>query len=255
MKARIASLLSLLCMALLVAHTKVPEENRYEVASRQCVLVDTVDGSGSGFVFHRTDPAGHVRAFVWTAAHVVKAAMNPTIQIWHGRKSIDFPGHVIALNEELDVALIAVEGDAAKLPRRSAKFASAEPLRLGDPMFVIGSPYGYGFFNTVSFGRMSRINVIESPKWHWRITDQYTATIFPGNSGGPAYNDSGEVVGIVVGGLWPNINVFVPVRQIEAWSHLQHVEWAVRGERCPNFAPYDLPGILVDPEPVFSHSL
>ncbi len=76
-----------------------------------------------------------------------------------------------------------------------ARFATVEP-KIGDPIYVVGSPYGPDFFNTVSKGILSGIN-----RTHHRLRGslrvyQTDAAILPGNSGGPWFNSAGEIVAI-----------------------------------------------------------
>ncbi len=80
------------------------------------------------------------------------------------------------------------------IPGTSARFATVEPV-VGDPVYVVGSPYGPDFFNTVSKGILSGINRI-----HYRLRSlrvyQTDAAILPGNSGGPWFNSNGEIIAI-----------------------------------------------------------
>ena len=76
---------------------------------------------------------------------------------------------------------------------RSARFGLSERLRVGDWVLAIGNPFGFG--GTVTAGIVSALDrdINSGPYDHYIQTD---ASINRGNSGGPLFNISGEVVGI-----------------------------------------------------------
>jgi S1-C subfamily serine protease len=89
---------------------------------------------------------------------------------------------VIASSVPLDLALLWV-------PRHSGQGKFIEPISRatdGEPVFVIGHPEGLKY--TLSTGLVSglRDEII-----------QISAAISPGNSGGPVYDDHGDLIGIV----------------------------------------------------------
>jgi len=92
---------------------------------------------------------------------------------------------VIARHKDLDLALLWV-------PRDNGTAVFAEPIANaakvsdGESIFVIGHPEGLRF--TLSTGIISRTDF---------KTIQMSAPVSPGNSGGPVFDDRGELVGIV----------------------------------------------------------
>ncbi|HUI52447.1 MAG TPA: serine protease [Terriglobales bacterium] len=103
---------------------------------------------------------------------------------------------VIARHKNLDLCLIW-------LPRESGSGEFVQPVEPkkeiseGENIFVIGHPQGLRF--TLSTGIISRTD---------RDAIQLTAPVSPGNSGGPVYDDRGNLVGVVTSmidrGLSPN---------------------------------------------------
>ncbi len=93
------------------------------------------------------------------------------------------------LYKDQDVAILHFNKD---LKAVSAKFATSEP-KIGDAIYVVGSPYGGTWFNTVTKGILSgknrRTGRIARVKLY-----QTDAAILPGNSGGPWFNSKGELV-------------------------------------------------------------
>jgi len=125
-----------------------------------------------------------------TAHHVVdgpewKAARNVSRILIATTSGTWGAGDVIARHKQLDLALLWV-------PRDSGEGTFAEPIAKsgevadGEPIFVIGHPEGLRF--TLSTGIISRTDF---------STIQMSAPVSPGNSGGPVFDDRGELVGIV----------------------------------------------------------
>jgi len=77
------------------------------------------------------------------------------------------------------------------------------PPRAGDQLLLLGSPYG--LYGTVTTGIVSRVTA---------RAIQTDAAANPGNSGGPALDKEGHVVGVLVAGGGENINFAVPIRLV-----------------------------------------
>ena len=88
----------------------------------------------------------------------------------------------------------------ASLPAESltpAVFGDSGAVRVGEPVFAIGNPFGLGF--TVTSGIISGLGRESdgAPGGHSiRGVLQTDAAVNPGNSGGPLFNARGQVVGI-----------------------------------------------------------
>jgi S1-C subfamily serine protease len=217
------------------------KQNRYEQAARETVLLSVNPGLGSGVAIRRTDPTGAIRWFAWTAAHVVDKTDRLEVKIFdkHNQGKV-FPAKVIARNETLDVALVSL--DVAP-PIQPAVFNFVTP-ELGQEIFVVGSPYGPSYFNRISFGRVSGLDEkLDLENWHWGRCDLFSGPVFPGNSGGPVFDNEGKVLGLVVARS-AVISIYVPVRYIVVWADGAGLAWALRGDSCP--APvgeFDVPPV------------
>ena len=64
-------------------------------------------------------------------------------------------------------------------------------VREGDTAFTIGNPLGLE--RSTAQGMVSKVN----RNFSGRLYIQTTAPISPGNSGGPLFNDRGEIVGVI----------------------------------------------------------
>ncbi len=102
---------------------------------------------------------------------------------------------MLGSDARIDLALLK----SNKTYPRFAAFRGGRGIRAGDDIVVTGFPY-YGLVLSdinVSKGIVSAL----SGRSDDRRTIQITAPIQPGNSGGPVLDNSGNVVGVVVGKL------------------------------------------------------
>lgn len=134
---------------------------------------------GSGFIVSSN-------GVILTNAHVVKGAQEVTVKLTDRR---EFKAKVIGTDHQTDIAVLKI--NANNLP--TVKIGDPNATRVGEPVLAIGSPYG--FENTATSG-------IVSAKSRSLPDDTYVpfiqtdAAVNPGNSGGPLFNDRGEVIGI-----------------------------------------------------------
>uniref|UniRef100_A0A061SEI7 Protease do-like 9-like n=1 Tax=Tetraselmis sp. GSL018 TaxID=582737 RepID=A0A061SEI7_9CHLO len=101
---------------------------------------------------------------------------------------------VLAVGTECDIALLTVEDNAFWEGIQTVRFGSLPHLQ--DSVTVIGFPIG-GDTMSVTQGVVSRIEVTAYSHGATELLGiQIDAAINSGNSGGPAFNESGECVGI-----------------------------------------------------------
>lgn len=149
-----------------------------------------VQGMGSGFII---SPDG----LVLTNAHVVRHADEVTVKLTDRR---EFKARVLGVDAMTDVALLKI--DAKNLPAVSLASSGssdsgtgnpASPMRVGDWVMAVGSPFG--FDNTVTAGVISATQRA-MPGTGFVPYIQTDVAINPGNSGGPLVNLRGEVIGM-----------------------------------------------------------
>lgn len=99
-------------------------------------------------------------------------------------------GTVLAAATQSDIALLKVNADR---PLPTVRFGDSDELRPGDPVYVIGNPFGFG--STVTSGIVSALDR-ETPESGAGSFIQIDAALNRGNSGGPVFNRHGEVVAI-----------------------------------------------------------
>ena len=138
-----------------------------------------VRGEGSGFIVSAD-------GIILTNAHVVDKAQVVTVKLTDRR---EFRAKVLGVDKMTDVAVIKIE--AKDLP--TVRLGNPSQTKVGEPVLAIGSPFG--FENTATSG-------IVSAKGRALPDDNYVpfiqtdVAVNPGNSGGPLFNEEGEVIGI-----------------------------------------------------------
>lgn len=142
-------------------------------------------GLGSGFVISGD-------GLVVTAAHVVQIADAVVVRYLSGETA---PALIVASDPQADVALIRVEWMPPGTPVLT--LGDSDLVEVGDQIFVVGAPMGMS--HTLSVGYVSARR--SSPALFGGLEPvellQTDAVINRGNSGGPMFNLSGEVIGVV----------------------------------------------------------
>ncbi len=143
--------------------------------------------SGSGFIISAD-------GLVVTNNHVVENAQNINIIDENGEEHV---ATLVGTDRRTDLALLRIEG-AKDLP--FVEFADTD-VRVGDWVVAVGNPFGLG--GTVTAGIVSaRGRDISANSYGDFI--QIDAAINGGNSGGPTFNLSGQVVGVNTAIFSPN---------------------------------------------------
>ncbi|MBK7862257.1 MAG: trypsin-like peptidase domain-containing protein [Archangiaceae bacterium] len=139
-------------------------------------------GTGSGVLLHEG-------GFVVTAAHVVEQAEMIELEYKDGSKT---EAHVVTLSRTEDLALLKAE----KVPKGvvAPPLADSDKLKVGQLVFAVGTPQN--FPHTLSAGVISSVRNEPAKGLTPGHVIQTDAAMNPGNSGGPLFNDRGEVVGI-----------------------------------------------------------
>src|SRR5215467_6361588 len=132
-----------------------------------------LEANEKGYLFAT---ARHVIALgSWSVKDKHKALLSLASGIWSDAE-------VIARHTNLDLVLVWV-------PRHSGNADFVQPIakaKEGEAIFVIGHPEGLKY--TLSTGIISRLE---------NSTLQISAPISPGNSGGPVYDQQGNLLGVV----------------------------------------------------------
>lgn len=159
---------------------------------------------GSGFFI---SPDG----YAVTNNHVVNNAQSVEISTGDGST---YSAKVVGTDPKTDLALIKVDG---RNDFPAVSFADQDP-RVGDWVLAVGNPYGLG--GTVTAGIISaRGRDIGSGPYDDFL--QVDAPVNKGNSGGPAFDESGHVVGVTTAIYSPSggsigIGFAIPAETVKA---------------------------------------
>ncbi|HML11086.1 MAG TPA: DegQ family serine endoprotease [Stellaceae bacterium] len=143
---------------------------------------------GSGFII---DADGHIV----TNKHVVGDASKVEVTLQNGDK---YTAKIIGSDARTDLAVLKI--DAGK-PLPYVSFGDSDAAQIGDWVVAVGNPFGLG--GSVTTGIISaRGRDIHTGQFDDFL--QIDAPINRGNSGGPTFNLSGQVVGINTAIYSPN---------------------------------------------------
>jgi S1-C subfamily serine protease len=144
--------------------------------------------TGTGFLFGSQD-------YIITNYHVVKGTSEVTVKFTNG-ESIN--ATVVARDTQNDIAVLKLT-KSPSFQSREMKFGDSSRVRMGDKVFTIGYPHigTMGLNPKYTEGVISAVTGIRDNP----TVFQTTVPIQPGNSGGPLFNEKGEVVGLTTSSL------------------------------------------------------
>ncbi len=181
--------------------------------------------AGTGFMFGAKD-------YVITNWHVVRGTKNIKVKFLNGEK---IKAEVLLKNSKNDIVFLKLER-SPQLPPSNFKIGDSSKVRMGDKVFTIGYPAHWVMGQNPKYteGVVNALSGIKDDSTVFQISVQ----IQPGNSGGPLFNQNGEVIGITQAALDPNIAV-------GAFGTLpQNVNYAIKSSHIKNLLPM-LPEALV----------
>ena len=124
--------------------------------------------------------------YLLTNRHVIDDASRITITL-NDRRELD--ATLVGSDERTDIALLKVNG--ASFPE--LKIGDSNQLKVGEPVLAIGSPFGFDYSASAGIVSAKSRNMSGETSVPFIQTD---AALNPGNSGGPLFNQRGEVVGV-----------------------------------------------------------
>lgn len=182
------------------------KENESKVAYIQVRGLHS-DRVGSGFLYN-------TKGDIITNAHVVDDAYEIIVKMWDGKQG---KGEVIGINTDKDIALVRVPELVGRTPMKVDAETKADA---GEQILALGNPYGYE--KTVTPGLVSGIR---EDKGNSSYLYQISASVSPGNSGGPLVRlDNGAAIGIVSAQRKDdnNVSFSIPLTQVmpmfQQWS-------------------------------------
>jgi len=135
---------------------------------------------GSGFII---DASG----IIVTNNHVIEGADEINVIL---QDNTSLKATLIGRDERTDVAVLQVHSEK---PLPAVKFGDSDTARVGDWVIAIGNPFGLGGSVTAGIVSARGRDIRQGPYDDFIQTD---AAINRGNSGGPLFDMSGNVIGI-----------------------------------------------------------
>lgn len=180
-----------------------------------------ISSTGSGVIFAE-DSMTDGYAYLFTNAHVVEGSSEIEILLYNG---ILVKGALIGYDRNEDVAVVKI---AKRSDYSIATLRKSSTLKIGEEILTVGSPLGEKYSETATSGIISNLNIAitpdNSPVDLYLI--QIDAALNPGNSGGPLFDNAGNLIGIntiklLKSGTTTNIESFnyaIPISHFELVS-------------------------------------
>ncbi len=163
-----------------------------------------VKSTGTGFVVSSN-------GYIVTNHHVINNNNKIFVDVAVNGETKTYEATVIQKDEQNDIAIIKIKDPAFNIEKIKYSFAESGALNIGAPVFTIGFPLalsGMGKEAKYTDGKVSA-----KTGYNGAINSfQTTIPIQPGNSGGPVFNEKGQVVGIAFAGIRSADNVSYAVK-------------------------------------------
>ncbi len=161
------------------------------------VTVRTPSGHGSGFVLSDD-------GYIITNYHVIAGSRTVLVVT----EEAEYQAAVMHSNAARDVALLKItdEHDLQPLP------LSRTAAILSETLYVVGTPLSEKLSFSITKGILSAQRMIDDKRFY-----QTDAAVTHGNSGGPVFNQYGNVIAITVSGIEGgavNINYLIPIEDV-----------------------------------------
>ena len=215
-----------------IPSTKVPktipkQSSRTQKTPQPLAKEKQIFSIGTGFVFGSS-------GYILTNYHVVRGAKTITIKFQNGER---VTAELITKDSQNDIAYLKPKS-IPNIRTMNLSLADSSSVRLGDKVFTLGYPiatvlgenlkYSEGVINSLS-------GVGDDPK-----VFQISIPTQSGNSGGPLFNEHGEVIGIVSSSL-----DVVKTQQVMGITP-QNVNFAIKSSLVKNMLSM-LPDTLISP--------
>lgn len=161
---------------------------KYEVASSEIISKNRPTGggkigSGTGFAITSS-------GYIATNYHVIKGANKIMVKGINGDLHQSYPAQVIVSDKNNDLAILKIDKWIGTIPYGM----KLDKLGVAEEVYAYGYPLTTLLGDELKFtdGRISSSTGMDNdPRYY-----QHTASLQPGNSGGPLFNKYGNIVGI-----------------------------------------------------------
>jgi S1-C subfamily serine protease len=142
--------------------------------------------TGTGFLLNR-------EGYVVTNFHVIEGTKHIMVRGINGDFEKAYPFTAVLTDTENDIAILKPEISFLRLNNPSYGFTDAE-IPVGSSVFALGYPMRASMGDEIKLtnGIISALSGFQGNPSEY----QTTASVSPGNSGGPLFNEQGNVIGI-----------------------------------------------------------
>jgi S1-C subfamily serine protease len=149
-----------------------------------------IKSTGSGFFIHKN-------GYIATNHHVIDKAKSIQVEVKMGNTSVNYNAKVQMVDKTNDLAILKIEDSKfVPLPLLPYQIKRDGLAEVGSSVFTLGYPLALnGMGKEVKFtdGKVSSRTGYEQNINSY----QTTVPVQPGNSGGPLFNDQGQLVGVI----------------------------------------------------------
>jgi serine protease Do len=172
-------------------------------------------GIGAGTIWHSD-------GLVITNAHVASSRDKERKLRVMLQSGLSYPAQIIAIDTERDIAALAIE--AHDLP--AIAIGSSADLQAGEWLMASGHPWGIldALTAGVVIGTGEKLPEVGDDK-NWIALDM---KMRPGHSGGPLFNEAGEIVGINTMIRGPEVSFAVPVDEVKSFLNERIGDFVLR---------------------------
>ncbi len=172
-----------------VSAQKLSFNEIFDKCSPSVVGIKSFDGKSSDSYSWGSGIVVSSDGYILTNTHVIDEGKSATVQLSDGST---FDAKLVGADSQSDVAILKIEA-AGLTP---AVFASSKNIRTGDAVCAIGNPLSPDYSLTMTSGIISATSREVSYNGAVMNLLQTDTSINEGNSGGPLFNDRGQVIGI-----------------------------------------------------------
>lgn len=161
----------------------------FQKCSPSVVGIKSFDGKSSDSYSWGSGIVVSSDGYILTNTHVIDEGERATVQLYDGTTCA---AKLVAADSQSDVAILKIE----KTGLTPAVFASSKNIRTGDAVCAIGNPLSPDYSLTMTSGIISATSREVSYNGAVMNLLQTDTSINEGNSGGPLFNNCGQVIGI-----------------------------------------------------------
>lgn len=150
--------------------------------------ITKASSQGTGFLVNSD-------GYIITNYHIIEGANNVKVLGIKGDFNTTFEAEVVAIDRQCDLALLKVESKIVTFDTPPYKFVTSKNTNQAESIYTLGYPIKEILGNEIKITN----GIINSKSgYKGSISEfQISASIQPGNSGSPLFNENGELIGVI----------------------------------------------------------